>query len=97
MDEIIELIFEIIFDIGVEAAHDNKVPKWLRYILMTIFYIAFAFINIVLILVGFTSLKTEPLLGTLLIAVALFFIIGFYFKYRSEKNKSKSKKLKDEE
>lgn len=92
MDDLIELILEVLFEVGVEASQNKKVPKWIRYILIGILATIFAGIVLVLILVGFTSLKTEPLLGTLFIGLAAFFIAGIYFKFIKGKKKLLNKK-----
>lgn len=92
MDELFEFIFEILLDIGAEASQNKRIPKWIRYPLLVIFVLLFVFVFGVLLLVGFTSLKTDPLLGSILIGGAILLAVGLYFKYKDEKKKRRGRK-----
>lgn len=86
MDDLLEFIFEVIFEIGEEVSSDKKISKWIRYpimILMGIFYIG---VIGLLFVVGLSALKENLLFGLFLIGLALFFAIGLFVKFRKMYN-----------
>ena len=82
MDDLLEFVFEVIFEIGEEVSNDKKISKWIRYpimVLMGIFYIG---VIGLLFVVGLSALKENLLFGLFLIGLALFFAIGLFVKFR---------------
>lgn len=88
MEFIIELVLELFLDGSMEAVRDKKLPKWGRILalgLLTVFYIAFVVLLIVL-----SVQSGSPLMRAItgLIALAFFIIfIWFWVKLLRQSNK----------
>ncbi len=82
MELIIEFIFELIFEGGIEISKSSKVPKWIRYPLSVIILLFFIAIIGIILLEGILSLKENILIGIFLILIGLFMLIMSTIKFR---------------
>ena len=73
MDFLIELVLDLIFEGSMELSNNKKVPKWIRYILITFIVSVFIIVCLLFLLVSLLLLK-ETLIGSL-----VFFIIFIVF------------------
>ena len=73
MDFLIELVLDLIFEGSMELSNNKKVPKWIRYILITFIVSVFIIVSLLFLLVSLLLLK-ETLIGSL-----VFFIIFIVF------------------
>ena len=92
MEFIFEFLIELIFEIGYEASQSKKVPKWLRYILSIIIFLFFGGLFTLILVIGLSSLKKEPAISIIMIALDLFLIIGSVIKFKNTYKKAKTKK-----
>ena len=70
---LIELFLDLIFEGSMELSNNKKVPKWIRYILITFIVFFFIIGSLLFLLVSLLLLK-ETLIGSL-----VFFIIFIVF------------------
>lgn len=73
MDFLIELVLDLIFEGSMELSNNKKVPKWIRYILITFIILVFVIVSLLFLLVSILLIK-ETLIGSL-----VFFIIFIVF------------------
>lgn len=73
MDFLIELVLDLIFEGSMELSNNKKVPKWIRYILITFIVSVFIIVSLLFLLVSLLLIK-ETLIGSL-----VFFIIFIIF------------------
>ena len=82
MEYIIEFILELIFDFGVEASKSSKIPKVIRYILITIISLVFLSAISLIIFMGLWILKNNILGGIFIILLGLFMLVSAIVKFR---------------
>lgn len=100
MEFIVEFVFDLLFEGGVEITKDRKISKWIRYPILAIIALFFGVIIFGLIILGIKFLiEGEILIGILFIGLGLFFLIESIYKFRKtyleefgEKLDKKSKK-----
>lgn len=73
MDFLIELVLDLIFEGSIELSNNKKVPKWIRYVLITFIILVFVTVSLLFLLVSILLIK-ETLIGSL-----VFFIIFIVF------------------
>ena len=79
LDILIEILIELIFEGSSELLKNNKVPKWIRIIIASIFIsIIFA-----LIVLGILILRKSIIGGIIIIGFGLFLLIGSIIKIRN--------------
>ena len=83
MDDIIEFILELVFEVGVEASKSKKVPKFIRYILITIISLIYIAVIGLIIFIGIAALKNNILGGTIVILLGVFLFIMSIKKFRN--------------
>lgn len=94
MEYIIEFILELCFEIGVEASKSNRVPKYVRYLLITIISLTFISLIGLIIFMGITILKNNLLGGIIIILLGLVMLVSAIFKFKKlylQKNNSNCK------
>jgi hypothetical protein len=100
MEFIVEFVFDLLFEGGVEITKDKKISKWIRYPILAIIALFFGVIIFGLIAFGIKFLiEGEILISILFIGLGLFFLIESIYKFRKtyieefgEKSGKKSKK-----
>lgn len=75
MDDLIEFLLELVFDIGEAAVESKGTPSWLRRLLLWIFGIFAAAVTLGLIILGILTLSQNTLPAVLLLALGLLFLI----------------------
>ncbi len=92
LDCIFEFIFELLFDLGAEAAGSKRVPKWIRYPLLA-FYILFS-CAIVLLLIGcgIVYMNESPFFSILLIIGGVVIATLGYLKIRKRYHAQKKER-----
>lgn len=84
MEYLIEFILELVFEGGLEATKSNKVPRPIRYIILSIIVLLFIAIIVLIYLTAFIILK-ESIIGFILIfLLATFLLISAIIKFRKE-------------
>ncbi len=84
MEYLIEFILELVFECGLEATKSNKVPRPIRYIILSIIVLLFIAIVVLIYLTAFLILK-ESIIGFILIfLLATFLLISAIIKFRKE-------------
>lgn len=82
MEFIIELILELVFEGGIEASKNEKIPKYIRYPL--IFLISLFFITVICLMyfVSFISIKENILFALVLFIISTIMLVMSIFKFR---------------
>ncbi len=75
MDDLIECLLELLFDIGEAAAQSKESPTWLRRLLWGLFIVFCTAVILALIVFGIRILPENPIPGILLLAAGLLFLI----------------------
>ena len=78
MDDLIEILLELVLEGSHELLKNEKVPKWIRYI------IALVFISIIIgiIVIGIILINESIIGGIIIISIGLFLLIGIIIKIR---------------
>lgn len=82
MEYIIEFILELCFEVGVEASKSNKVPKLVRYLLITIISLIFISVIGLIIFIGIDILKNNLLGGLVIILFGLVMLLYSIIKFK---------------
>lgn len=82
MEYILEFILELVLESSIEVSKNNKIPKYIRYPLIGIILLFFITIIGLLFFAGIISLNKNIVLGILLIALGMFFLISGAIKFR---------------
>lgn len=82
MGYLIEFILELIFEFGVEASQNKKVPKIIRYLL--IFIISFVFLAVIslIIFTGILILSENIIGGIIFIVLGLIMFVSAIIKFK---------------
>ena len=94
MDDIVEFIVELVLDIFVEVGMSKKMPKWLRIIVLLILLIVFGGTIGIFLYISYEALQAGDRIASLVafmiaIALGIFFVWGFWSKYREINKKNK--------
>ncbi|MBE6940573.1 MAG: hypothetical protein E7457_07140 [Ruminococcaceae bacterium] len=82
MEFIIELILEIVFDLGVEASMSRRVPRWVRYILIVLLSLAVLALIGLILFVAAAVMKETLWGGLLLMVIAVVLLVSAVIKFR---------------
>ena len=82
MDFLFELLLELIAEGTVELSKSIKVPKYIRYLLIGIIVLFFIAVIGIVLIAGLVSLEQNLLLGSIIIALAIFMLIMGIVKFR---------------
>ena len=92
MEFLCELVFDLIFEGGMEVTFNRKISKWVRYPILGIFILLFLGIIFLILFLGVTVLSTTIIGGVFIILLGLFFLGASIYKFRQfciyEKNNS---------
>lgn len=83
MDLMIEILVELILDGTFELSQSKKTPNWLKIPLIIIVLTIYLGVSLVILLTGYLSFKEVPLVGLILIALGLIFIICGIVKFKN--------------
>lgn len=84
MDLIIEFILEILFEGAFEAGTSSKLPKWIRYPLLTIIILFYALLIIGFLIIGIKTLPEKPLGGIIILIIDFLLLIMTIFAFRKK-------------
>jgi len=82
MDFIFEIVFELIFEGGLEVTSNKKISKWIRYPILAIFILIFIAIISLIFFLGISSLKNSIIGGIVIIGIGLFMLGACIYKFR---------------
>lgn len=82
IDDLMEFIFELLFEGMLEATKSKKVPRIIRYLLIFIIVSFFLAVIGLIIYIGIYFLKKNLFISLLFILLALFFLIGGIVKFK---------------
>ena len=82
MEFIIELILELLFDFGIDASQNKKVPKFIRVLLITLISLVFISIISLIIIMGLLTIKKELIGGIIIILTGLIMLVLSIVKFR---------------
>ena len=82
MEFIFELVFELLFEGGMEVTSNRKVSKWIRYPLLAIFTLIFGGIIFLIVFMGVSSLENTIIGGLFIIGLGIFMLIACIYKFR---------------
>ena len=83
MDFLIEFILEFVFEIGVEASENKKVPKFIRYFLIAILTIFFIAVIGLVYFISFVSIKENIILAIVFFILATFMLVASISKFKN--------------
>ena len=84
MEYLIEFILELVFEGGLEATKNNKVPKPIRYIILGIIALLFIVVIGIIYLTAFLILKQSIIGFILFFLLATFMLISAIIKFKKE-------------
>ncbi len=83
MNFLIEFFYEFIIDICIDGVKNKNVPKFFRYIFLSVVIIVFAFIMLLIGYIGIVAFRQNLILaGIFTIGLSIFFAFGSIFKYK---------------
>jgi len=82
MEYLFEFIFELIIGGSIEASKNNRVPKWIRYILIGIIALFFTVVIGTILLAGILSLQKNIFLGMFFLLLGIFMLIMSFVKFK---------------
>lgn len=82
MDLIIEFIGEVIIEGIIELIQNKKISKWIRYPLLIIILLFYAFIIDAIAIVMIKGFKEDIVLGIFMLLVEVLLIIGIIYIIR---------------
>ena len=84
MEYLIEFILELVLEGGLEATKSNKVPKPIRYIILSIIVLFFIAVIGLIYLTAFLILKQSIIGFILFFLLATFMLISAIIKFKKE-------------
>lgn len=82
MEILFEFIFELIFESGIEASKNKKLPKYIRYPLVAIVSLFFIAVIGLIIAVGVFVLNENVLFGVFLILIGILMVLTSVIKFK---------------
>lgn len=82
MEFLFEFILELVFEGGIEASKNSKIPKYIRYPLIIIISLFFIAVIGILLVAGALALRKNILAGIIFILIGLFLLIMSIIKFR---------------
>lgn len=83
MEYIFEFILDLALEIGMEASTNKRVPKWVRYILITIISLLFIFVIGIIFFTGIIILNKNFLAGLFFIIIGIILLIASIIKFKN--------------
>ncbi len=83
MEYLLEFIFDLIFEVGVEASQNSKIPKYIRYPLIAVIILLFIAVIGLIFFVGAIAFKKNILVGIILIIIGLTMLIMSIIKFKN--------------
>ncbi|MBR6689022.1 MAG: hypothetical protein IKL68_03295 [Clostridia bacterium] len=80
MEDLIEFLIELIFEVGVEASENKKVPKALRVLLAIIIILLYLLGTGLILLVGVLMLEETILGGIAMLALGVVILVALFVK-----------------
>lgn len=84
MELLIEFLVELILEGSMEISEDEKMPKWLRYICLTIVTLFFGTVTIGLFILGVYVGKENIYAGIFFILIAFILLISGIIKFEKK-------------
>lgn len=92
MEDLIESLFDLVFDILVEITSCEKVPKWIRYPLIIIITLFFTIIILGLFVLGILFLKDNFIIGLIFIFISILLLFSGIKRTRRDIDENKQSK-----
>ncbi len=80
MEGLIEFLIELIFEVGVEASENKKVPKFLRVLLAIIIILLYLLGTGAILFVGVLMLEETILGGIAMLALGVIILVALFVK-----------------
>ncbi len=84
MEFLIEFLVDLILEGSMEISEDERMPKWLRYICLTIVTIVFGVVTIGLFVLGIFAGKENIYAGIFFIIIAFILLISGIVKFEKK-------------
>ncbi len=84
MEYLIEFILELAFESGLEATKSNKIPKTIRYIILSIIELFFIIIIGLIYLTAFLILNKSIIGFIIIFLLATFMALSMIVKFKKE-------------
>ena len=84
MEFLIELLVDLILEGSMEICEDEKMPKWLRYICLTIVTLVFGSVTIGLFILGIYAGKENIYAGIFFVLIAFIILISVILKFEKK-------------
>ncbi|MBR6253032.1 MAG: hypothetical protein IKR04_04245 [Clostridia bacterium] len=81
MDFILDLLIDLVLEDGIEASQNKKIPKGLRYVILTAVILIYAMIIGLVVWFGITTLKESVVFGVGIIIFAVVFAVLCIIKF----------------
>lgn len=82
MEYIFEFILELFLEGSIEASQSNKVPKWIRYLLIAVISLIFIVVIGIILFTGILVLNENIIAGIILIIIGLVMLISSIIKFK---------------
>lgn len=81
MEDILEFIAEVLFDISVEVIQNKKISKWIRYPLFGFISVLYTFLIFILLYITISLLQRSEYLAASILGVCfvVVFVLFYYF------------------
>ena len=84
MEFLIELLVDLILECSMEISEDEKMPKWIRNICLTIVIAVFGIVTIGLLVLGIYIGKENIYIGIFFILIAFILLISGIVKFEKK-------------
>ncbi len=84
MDDILEFIFELIFEGAVEICGNQKISRWIRYPIMTLILLFCIAVILGMFAISWMALKENVLISILIAAISIALTVALILKIRKE-------------
>ena len=84
MELLIEFLVDLILEGSIEISEDEKMPKWIRYICLTIVTVVFGLVIIGLFILGIYIGKENIYAGIFFIIIAFILLISAIIKFEKK-------------
>lgn len=82
MEFLIELVLELALEGGIEASKNKKIPRIIRYLIISIIVLFFATIILGLFVIGILMLKESVAFGIFMILISIILFISSIIKFK---------------
>lgn len=80
MEGLIEFLIDLVFEVGIEASENKKLPKFVRVILAVIIILIYLFAAGTILLVGALMLEETVLGGIAMIFLGVIILVALFVK-----------------